>query len=70
MKYSDILSASGFGMRVVGGKKDVNGTLGAYVTMVTIEGPASTQGIQIGMLLMKWYRKYALSLFSLNVNLY
>ena len=35
-------------MRVVGGKKDERGTLGAFVTMVTSDGPASTQGIQIG----------------------
>ena len=40
-------------MRVVGGKRGSNGALGAYVTMLTPEGPADTQGIQTGNIIGK-----------------
>ena len=45
---STLISACGFGMRVMGGRRNTKGTLGAFVTMVVPDGPADTQGIQIG----------------------
>ena len=38
-------------MRVMGGRRNTKGTLGAFVTMVVPDGPADTQGIQIGTVL-------------------
>ncbi|XP_067678903.1 regulating synaptic membrane exocytosis protein 2-like [Haliotis asinina] len=45
----------GLGMRVVGGKDCDNGTLGAFVVMVTKGGPADMQGrIRIGDQIIEW----------------
>ena len=50
-EVSTLISACGFGMRVMGGRRNTKGTLGAFVTMVVPDGPADTQGIQIGTVL-------------------
>ncbi|XP_046357037.1 regulating synaptic membrane exocytosis protein 1-like isoform X1 [Haliotis rufescens] len=45
----------GLGMRVVGGKDCDNGTLGAFVVMITKGGPADMQGrIRIGDQIIEW----------------
>ncbi|KAK3609742.1 hypothetical protein CHS0354_029189 [Potamilus streckersoni] len=45
---------AGLGMRVVGGKIGSDGLTGAYVTMVTENGPAYVQGIRSGDQVLQW----------------
>ena len=48
--HIDIISfaAAGLGMRVVGGKSNFDGKLGAFVTQVVSGGPADQNGIRQG----------------------
>ena len=43
-----IILAAGWGMRVVGGKANFDGKLGAFVTQVASGGPADQNGIRKG----------------------
>ena len=43
-----LLVAAGWGMRVVGGKANFDGKLGAFVTQVASGGPADQSGIRKG----------------------
>ncbi len=45
---SSFVSAAGLGMRVVGGKSNFDGKLGAFVMQVVSGGPADQNGIRQG----------------------
>ena len=46
--WVSMVTAAGWGMRVVGGKSNFDGKLGAFVTHVVSGGPADENGIRKG----------------------